>query len=54
MISIELSSDSGVYFTYDFSIACTAFVLAADAENANAPKAAALLYYIQQAVDCVA
>ena len=53
VISMELSSDSGVYFTYNFSIAATAFEFANQAENPHAPKAAALLYYIQQAVDCV-
>ena len=54
VISVELSSDTGVYFTYDFSVASLAYKLSNDAENPNAANASALLSYIQQAVDCVA
>ncbi len=49
---LVLSDDGGEYFTYTTSVATMASQLAADQENENADNAAALLYYIQQAVDC--
>lgn len=55
VISVEFSSDSGIYFTYDFSIAALAEELATSSEGTATEKknATALLYYVQQAVNCV-
>lgn len=49
---LVLSDDSGEYFSYTASVAAMASQLAADTQNENADNAAALLYYVQQAVDC--
>lgn len=51
---LEVSSDAGTYMTYGDTVANLAYKLAVKPDNEFADHAAALLYYVQKACDCVA
>ncbi|MBQ3075857.1 MAG: hypothetical protein IJC26_07295, partial [Clostridia bacterium] len=51
---VVISSDAGTYMTYGDTVARLAYQLASDPTNEYADNAAAFLYFVQKACDCVA